>query len=291
MSPADFRRHAAANLRGQVGAAGGACGAARRDPGADSRGQVGDVGGASQDATADIAVVIPVLGDVTPLRTLLERMADWACRPREVIVVAAGQDARPRALCKTHGCRCLTSAICRGKQLDAGARAARTSVLWFLHADAEARSSSLGEIALAIARGVEGGHFRFRFSGPRMRRKMLIERFTNLRVGLGGIPYGDQGIFVRRDVYLACGGFPHQPLFEEVALVRKLRARGRFRALATPLGVSPRRWERDGWIRRCLKNRGLALAHGCGQDAHRLAGRYELPGRRSTDAGESGVRA
>ena len=97
---------------------------------------------------------------------------------------------------------------------------------------------------------------------------------VNLRVSLGGIPYGDQGIFVRRDAYLKCGGFTHQPLFEEVTLVRKLRARGRFRILAEPIGVSPRRWERDGWIRRSLANRRLALAYLCGQTAQQLATRY-----------------
>ena len=116
-----------------------------------------------------------------------------------------------------------------------------------------------------------------------MFRKTAIGRLTNLRVKLGGIPYGDQGIFVRRDIYLKCGGFPHQPLFEEVRLVRRLRSRGRFRAIATPLGVSPRRWERDGWLRRCLDNRRLALAYACGTAAHRLANQYDPPARARQD--------
>lgn len=232
-----------------------------------------------RDTSADIAIVIPVLGDVARLRALLDRVAGWRLQPREIIVAAAGADARLGALCENRGWLFLASEPCRGRQQDQGARAAQAGILWFLHADASPRPSSLGDIARAVAGGAVGGHFKFTFSGIPMWRKAMIERLTNLRVKLGGIPYGDQGIFVRRDIYLECGGFPHQPLFEEVALVRKLRSKGRFRALATPLGVSSRRWERDGWILRCLNNRRLALAYARGQTAHRLADRYDPPER------------
>ena len=228
--------------------------------------------------TADIAIVIPVLGDSDRLRALLDLVAAWLHRPREIVVVAAEEDPRASALCDDRGCRYITSKPCRGKQQDMGARAAEADILWFLHADATPGPSSLGDIAGAVAGGAEGGHFKFAFSGSPMHRKAAIEWLTNLRVRLGGIPYGDQGIFVRRDIYLECGGFPHQRLFEEVALVRKLRIRGRFRALAVPMGVSPRRWEQDGWVRRSLNNRCLALAYACGQTAHRVAERYDPSG-------------
>ena len=231
-----------------------------------------------RNTPADIAIVVPVLGDTARLRILLDLIADWTHKPREIVVVAADADPRASVLCDDRGCRYITSEPCRGKQQDLGARAAESNILWFLHADASPGPSSLREIARAVAGGAEGGHFKFVFSGSPMRRKAAIEWLTNLRVRLGGIPYGDQGIFLRRDIYLECGGFPHQPLFEEVALVRNLRSRGRFRALAAPLGVSPRRWERDGWIRRCLNNRRLALAYACGQTAHRLANRYDRTG-------------
>ena len=241
-------------------------------------------------ATANIAIVIPVLGDSDRLLTLLDLIAGWTLRPREIIVVAADADRQSRAFCEDRGCRYLASDPCRGLQLDLGARAAQADVLWFLHADATPRSSSLDDIDRAIAEGVEGGHFKFTFSGTPLRRKTVIEWLTNLRVRLGGIPFGDQGIFVRRYIYLKCGGFPHQPLFEEVALVRKIRSRGQFRALAASLGVSPRRWEQDGWIRRSLSNRRLALAYACGQAVQRLAHRYDRPRRAQPDVVDEGPR-
>ena len=240
---------------------------------------------------ADMAIVVPVLGDSDRLRALLDLVANWKLQPREIIVVAADADIQTSALCERHGCLHLTSYPCRGRQQDIGARIAQAGIFWFVHADATPHKDSLDEIAGAIARGAEGGHFRFRFSGRRMCRKTIIARLTNLRIKLGGIPYGDQGIFVRRDIYLECGGFPHQPLFEEVALVRVLRSRGRFRPLASSIGVSPRRWERDGWIRRCLINRGLALAYAFGQTADRIAAHYDPPHRLQPDSADKGPRS
>ena len=105
--------------------------------------------------------------------------------------------------------------------------------------------------------------------------KVLLARLINLRIRLGGIPYGDQGIFVRRDVYIESGGFASQPLFEEVALVKTLRSRGHFHALALPIGVAARRWERDGWWYRSLTNRSLAIRYLLGASAERLAEYYE----------------
>ncbi len=64
------------------------------------------------------------------------------------------------------------------------------------------------------------------------------------------------------------------PLFEEVSLVRELRSAGRFDAVDATLGVSPRRWERDGWLRRTLNNRILALGYALGVPAEQLARRY-----------------
>ncbi len=243
-----------------------------------------------QDRIADVAIVIPVLGDAARLRTLLDLIAAWERQPREIIVVAANADTRSSALCEQRGCLYLTSEPCRGRQQDQGARAAQADILWFLHADAAPCPSSLDAIARAITEGAEGGHFRFAFSGMPMRRKKAIAWLTNLRVQLGGIAYGDQGIFVRRAIYLQCEGFPHQPLFEEVELVRKLRSRGRFQTLATPLRVSPRRWERNGWVRQCLNNRRLALAYACGQTAHRLANQYGPPAPVQADMADGGPR-
>jgi rSAM/selenodomain-associated transferase 2 len=223
-------------------------------------------------AAASLAVVIPVLGDAAPLAKLLAQLAPQ--RPAEIIVVSGRPDAAVAAVCAEHACSYVEAGANRGAQLAAGARRATADVLWFLHADAEAPDDAVAAIAAAVRHGAESGCFRFAFQGPPTWYKRLLAALVALRVRCGGMVYGDQGIFARRSVYLAAGGFAEWPLFEEVPLVRALRARGTFRVLPRALAVATRRWERDGWLRRTLSNRWLALRFALGGRPEALAASY-----------------
>ena len=224
------------------------------------------------NAVSGIAVVIPVLGDAAELDALLTQLA--AQQPAQIIVVSGSADAAVAAVCARHGCEYAETGANRGAQLDAGARRATAPVLWFLHADAEVPRDALALIAAAVRDGAESGCFRFTFQGPPTWHKRLLAQLVALRIRCGGMVYGDQGIFARRDVYLELGGFPAWPLFEEVQLVRRLRARGTFRVLPRVLAVATRRWERDGWLKRTLHNRWLALRFALGGRPEALAARY-----------------
>jgi rSAM/selenodomain-associated transferase 2 len=219
-----------------------------------------------------VSVVIPVLGDAAELDVLLARLEMQ--RPAEVIVVAGRADRAVTAVCARHSCDLIQAPANRGAQLNAGARSATGTVLWFVHADAELPVDALTLIVAAVREGAESGCFRFAFQGPVTWYKRALSWFVALRIRCGGMVYGDQGIFARRNVYFDTGGFADWPLFEEVALVRRLRARGTFRVLPRPLGVATRRWERDGWLRRTLHNRWLALRFALGSRPEVLAARY-----------------
>jgi rSAM/selenodomain-associated transferase 2 len=224
---------------------------------------------------AGVAIVIPVRADTAELATLLGKIATWRTRPAEILVSASEDSAPLRKLCAAASAHVIVSRANRGEQLDRGARVATAPILWFLHADADPPADGLALIEGTVAAGAVGGCFRFEFQGPRTPTKRLLEWLVALRIRLGGIAYGDQGLFARRDAYLVAGGFPHQPLFEEVRLERVLRAQGRFRVLAAPMRVATRRWERDGWWRRSWHNRWLALRFACGTGAGRLARSYD----------------
>lgn len=222
----------------------------------------------------EIGIVIPVHADAPALGRLLDRISDWAAQPAEIVVVSAGPDADIRELCARFGARLLTGPRNRGAQLDVGAGVCTAEILWFLHASAEPDAASLPAIAAAIETGAESGCFRFAFAGAPSLIKRSIEILTNLRVRLGGIAYGDQGLFATAAAYEATGGFDESPLFEEVRLVRRLRRRRTFRALGVKLPASPRRFERDGWLTRSFLNRWLALCYMVGVPAERLASAY-----------------
>jgi len=230
-----------------------------------------------------VSIVIPVLGDTARLARLLDRLDGGSpaqSGPPEYVVVDGAADKTCRRLCEARGCRYITTRAGRGHQLHAGAAAARGEVLWFLHADTEPPGDALDRIDEAIQDGAVGGWFRFCFAGESSAGRRFLEACINWRSRIG-IPYGDQGLFVRRDVYDDIGGFPDLPLFEEVPVVRGARRRGRFMPLDSAIGVSPRRWDRDGWVRRTAANRALALGHALGLHPRRLARHYPGPDRRS----------
>lgn len=223
---------------------------------------------------ASVTVVVPVLGDSEALRALLARLRAGEPPPDNVIVVSGRPDEAVAAICREHGCEYLEAAANRGAQLDRGAAAATADVLWFLHADAEPPRDAVRCIRAALAAGADSGCFRFVFQGNTKWYKRVLERLVAARVRFGGIPYGDQGLFALRARYRACGGFARQPLFEEVRLVKRLRATGRFVMLDTPLKVATRRWDRDGWCYRTLHNRWLALLYAAGVPPERLVRAY-----------------
>ena len=127
----------------------------------------------------------------------------------------------------------------RGKQLNAGAEAARGTLLCFHHGDSELRPEHL----VALARGamdetVIGGAFHRRFHPPRMLWREPVVRWLNT---IGGPLFGDQSIFVRASVFQKLGGFAEIPLMEDVEFSRRLRRLGRVTLLDPPLWSPPRR--------------------------------------------------
>lgn len=221
----------------------------------------------------DISIVIPVFADAPALTMLLRALRHAADAPLEIIVVDGAADAAIAGLCRRHDCRYLRSRAARGHQLHSGALQAAGDVIWFLHADAAPPPDGIESIRRAVRAGAIGGCFRFRFSGAPDRRKSLVAALVNIRCRFG-VPYGDQGLFFRRNTYFDAGGFADTAVFEEVPLVRATRAAGRFVYLETSIGVSPRRWDRDGWLRRTIENRLLACGYMIGLSPDTLARYY-----------------
>lgn len=220
-----------------------------------------------------ISIVVPVFKDGPALRRLLEKLASEPHDAFEVVVVDAAQDSGCNAVCEEFGARRISCAPGRGHQLNAGAENARGKILWFVHADAEPPRGCIDLVKNSVQRDCVGGYFRFRFAGERTWYKTLLQGLINWRTRFG-TPYGDQGLFAARDAFEAAGGFADTPIFEEVPLVRALRNAGKFGAIDADIGVSCRRWERDGWLRRSLANRALALAYASGIAPEVLARRY-----------------
>ncbi len=221
-----------------------------------------------------VSVIIPCYHDEVRLTHLLQQLHQLPHHPAEVIVVDGADSRKCHEICDQYRVLWLSSEPCRGRQLLAGAALARGDVLWFLHADVRLPADPLAAITAAFEQGAVGGYFRFRFDAPRTWSTFVLEFAIALRCRLGGVPYGDQGLFISRQTYFQVGGHAPWPLFEEVPLVRGARCMGKFLPLREPLFVDSRRWQRDGWWRRTWNNRKLALGFACGMTPQDLAALY-----------------
>jgi rSAM/selenodomain-associated transferase 2 len=219
-------------------------------------------------ARALLSVVIPALDEEARVGDAVRSVRDHA----EVIVVDGGSGDGTRAAAAAAGASVITSARGRGVQLDAGARAAGGDWLVFLHADTRLEAGWAAAL-LALPDAVVGGAFRFALDPPRPAYRWL-EAAVALRCRLFRLPYGDQGLFARREAYCAIGGFRPLPLMEDVDLARRLARAGPLAFPAVRAFTSARRFERRGLFATSARNLGLLALYAAGLAPAHLARLY-----------------
>ena len=195
-------------------------------------------------------------------------------RGAEVIVVDGGSRDNTIGIAGAGADRVIAARRGRASQMNAGAGAASGDVLLFLHADSRPPADFDRHIAEGLSRsGREWGRFDVRIEG-RHPLLPLVSLLMNVRSRATGIATGDQGLFVRRSVFDAIGGFPAIALMEDVELSRMLRARGRPLCLREHMATSGRRWDDRGCVRTGLLMWRLRFAYWRGADPQELAQRY-----------------
>lgn len=222
--------------------------------------------------TLFVSVIIPVLNDAGA-RGLL-----GALEPTEkieiIVVDAGGGVAMSELMNQFPSCRWTRSSPGRAVQMNAGAQLARGTWLLFLHADTWLPANWLDEVRRADSEcGAVWGCLAFALDSTDWRAR-VIERGVAVRVRYFGLPYGDQALFVRREVFERLGGYTDVPLMEDVDLVRRLHCEGLHWFSAAPAITSARRWHHEGWLRRSAKNVSLMLQYLAGVSPVKLAKKY-----------------
>jgi rSAM/selenodomain-associated transferase 2 len=225
-----------------------------------------------------LSVVLPVVDESARLG---RRLAELRAMPGidEVVVVDGGsRDDTPAIAHAAPGVRLISAPRGRGTQMNAGARAASGDVLLFLHADTAPPPDTAAWVAHALRdAAVVAGAFRIRTvadDGPNWLGPLL--RLADLRSRWSRLPYGDQAVFVRRAAFERVGGFPDQPLMEDIELARRLRRVGRIRTVPAVAEVSGRRFLARP-VRTALALRTFPLLYRLGVSPARLARFYGDP--------------
>jgi rSAM/selenodomain-associated transferase 2 len=220
-----------------------------------------------------LSIVIPTLNEAATIQQNLQRAL--ALRPHEVIVADGGSEDETAELARAAGANVVTSVRGRGRQLNTGSRQATGDVLLFLHADCWLEEQAVEQIEAALLDdNVVGGAFQQRIDHEH-RIFRWLEWGNAVRVRWRRMPYGDQGIFLRRSAFEALGSFAEVRLLEDVLLMREIRHRGwRIEFLPGPIHVDPRRWLEQGVVRQTVRNWLLLAGLRLGIPPDRLADFY-----------------
>ena len=194
-----------------------------------------------------ISVIVPIYNEAKALSKntpFFEKLTHQA----ELIFVDGGSTDEGVQIAGRYG-KILHSKKSRAIQMNRGAGAAQSDVLFFLHADSTISINTLNSIEEKINNyGFIGGCLRQRIEKTGIAYR-FIENFGNIRAGITKVFYGDQGIFVRKDTFLKINGFPEVPIMEDVLFTKRLRRLGNTSVLSDKIFVSSRRWEKKGIAR------------------------------------------
>lgn len=201
-----------------------------------------------------ISVIIPTYNESATITETIGRLCPWR-DDLEIIVADGGSSDGTTGLVGPEA-RLVLAPRGRASQMNAGAALATGETLLFLHSDSRLPQDFLQQLALALSdRGVAGGAFKIQIDHPGLFFR-LTSLGSNLRAALTGIYFGDQAIFVRRDVFQQTGGFPLIALMEDWEFSRTLRRAGKTRLLPGPVTTSARRWLIHGkWRTAWLMNK------------------------------------
>jgi rSAM/selenodomain-associated transferase 2/rSAM/selenodomain-associated transferase 1 len=235
-----------------------------------------------------LSIVVPVLDEAAAIGAALAALQPFRARGGELIVVDGGSRDGTAELATPLADRVLVAPRGRAQQMNAGAAAAAGDTLLFVHADTTLPEDADAQIAAALADGAHWGRFDVAIVG-RHRLLPLVAWAMNRRSRLTGIATGDQAIFVDRATFIAAGGFPDQPLMEDIALSAALRRHSRPACLRGPVLTSGRRWDAKGFWHTVLLMWRLRWAYWRGADPALLARRYGYA-RAEDEAGAGGLR-
>ena len=198
-------------------------------------------------------MVIPVLDAAAELPLTLAALAGALIG--EVIVVDGGSRDASARIARRARARVIEAPRGRGIQLAAGAKAAASDWLLFLHADCRLEpgwEDAVGAFVAAPGAACRAGYFTLALDddAPAARR---LERLVAWRSRVLALPYGDQGLLISHALYDEVGGYKAIPLMEDVDIIRRL-GRARLKPVGATIIASAQRYRRDGYSRRMLRN-------------------------------------
>lgn len=226
----------------------------------------------SERSAGLISIVVPVLNEAGQVSEALQRLQGFRAAGHEVVLVDGGSSDATCEQARPYVDQLLNSRPGRAKQMNAGAASARGNILLFLHVDTELPDTARHQLESSAVKG-RWGRFDVRLS-PGHRMFPVIAFLMNVRSRLTGIATGDQCLFADKALFDRIGGFPDQPLMEDIELCRRLKCVQKPLCLRDKVITSSRRWQKNGVWRTIFLMWRFRLFYFLGRSPESLAAEY-----------------
>ena len=202
---------------------------------------------------------MPVLNEAKELRSSLENL--HLSEDEELIVVDGGSSDDTMTIAAEFTDNVFSTKTGRASVMNHGAERAAGDLLLFLHADCILPENGFEIIRETLNdRTIAAGGFRLSINSPGLRFR-VIETAANLRSSIAGLLYGDQGIFMKKEIFNKVGGYADIPLMEDIEISGKLKKLGKLALASPPIKASPRRWLNEGALRTTFRDWYIAFSY------------------------------
>lgn len=223
-----------------------------------------------------VSIIIPTLNEeaciIKTLNHVVEQEGSF-----EVIVTDGGSTDKTLEIVQTFPVvKVIRAPQGRAYQMNEGAKLAKGDILLFLHADTLLLASSIEKVKNVMHnKQVVGGSFflQFNIDSPFYKLYSYFSKINHLL-----FTYGDQAIFIRREIFEDLNGYKEIALMEDVEIQQRLRSKGKFVKLNYPVITSARRFVRKGVILQQFYNVVLVLLFLVGIKASTLKRYYKNEG-------------
>lgn len=210
----------------------------------------------------NVSIVIPLLNEAENLPQLITQVATLNPPPQQIIMVDGGSTDNSFEVAKTLiealmnnrrssiKWQVIESTAGRASQMNTGTALATGDILLFLHADTQLPINAINDIENAMVQS-DWGRFDVHLDS---RNPMLwvVSRMMNARSRLTVIATGDQAVFIKKSLFEQIGGYPNQPLMEDIELCKRLKNIAKPACLRSKVTTSARRWQQNGTGRTIL---------------------------------------
>jgi len=228
----------------------------------------------SRNQHPKLAIIIPVLNEADTIVDLAVHLKPFILKGHDVLLVDGGSHDDTLAASQAAQLRCISSSPGRALQMNAGADATSADYLMFLHADTRLPPNADTLILAALTqKTLAWGRFDVHITGQ-SRLLPIVAFMMNWRSRLTRIATGDQALFMTRNIFALVGGFPAQPLMEDIEITKQLNQLSAPYCLTSKVTTSGRRWDNHGSWQTILLMWKLRWLYSRGKSAESLAEMY-----------------